>query len=156
MSRQHDADRQNDQPPGTRPLRVVIVLMMLAAVANLLDGVQAILAEDIPILAPLFMLLFLIAGVGLIRRSCLGLKFAIALTWFALIRSAIGLFLFSAILLLPETRDEVQGASGVVWFSLGFSLFTFVAQSVILRVLYSPDILALMKDSVSPLAAPRV
>ena len=109
-----------------------------------------------PILAPLFVILFLIAGVGLIRRSCLGLKFAIVLTWLALIRSAIGLFLVSAVLLLPESRNEVQGVSGLLWFSLGFGVLTLVAQVVVLRILYNPNTLALMKDSVSPLAGASV
>ena len=156
MSQQYGTDLQTDHPPGTRPLRVVIVLMMLAAIASLLDGMQAILAGDIPILAPLFMLLFLIAGVGLIRRSCLGLKFAIVLTWFAVIRSVIGLFVVTSVLLVPEARDKLQGEARLLWFIFGFSLLTLIAQAVILRVLYSPNTLALMKDSVSPLAAPRV
>jgi len=156
MSQHNAADPQADNAPGTGPLRFVIVLMMLGAAASLLDGVQEVLAGGVPILAPLFTLLFLIAGVGLICRSCLGLKFAIVLTWLALIRSAIGLLLVSAVLLLPESRNEVQGAIGFLWFSLGFGLLTLLAQVVVLRILYNPNTLALMKESVSPLAASRI
>ncbi|MFI4853422.1 MAG: hypothetical protein ACIAQF_00410 [Phycisphaerales bacterium JB065] len=143
-----------DNQSGTRPLRVVITLMILAAITSALGSVRIILAGDVPILAPLFTLLFLIAGVGLMRRSCLGLRFAILLTWFAFIRNVIGVILVAIALFSPNPSEELQAISGLLWLSFGLGIVRLVVHVILLRVLYSPKTLALMNDSTSPLAAP--
>jgi len=141
--------------PGVISLRIVVVLLFLSAAGSTVDIAQVIATGRVPLIAPLLTVCYLIAAIGLLRRSHVGRLVALFVVWPSAAISVFSLLAVLAALFSPQTRSEAEAYSNVLWFLIVFSIVRIAGHAWVLWVLHSQETIALMKESVSPHARPR-